>query len=226
MFRIRNKTALITGGSGGIGFTLAKALIAKGARVYSFDKVKPRERIVNFTHITVDITQPTRIKRGFQRIKSPIDILINNAGVMRRGSILESSVEDFDFLFDIHVRGSWLILKYGVRHLCKKPVIVQMSSRHGQFLTVDPALYGLAKRWVKDMAELVQITHPAWKVKIVCPGPIDTPLTWTGVSAKERPKKRKLVRQPEHLVAKIIAMLESDKKMIVFDPKRWDEVVV
>lgn len=223
---VKNKIALITGGSGGIGFTLAKALIAKGARVYSFDIHKPKERIVNFVHITVDITRPTQIKRGFQKIKLPIDILVNNAGVMRRGKILESSVEDFDLLFNIHVRGAWLMLKYGTPHLSAKPTIVQISSRHGQILVPDPALYGLAKRWVKDMAELVQITHPAWKVKIVCPGPIDTPLTWTGVGAKERPKKRKLVRQPEHLVNKIITMLEADKKGIVFDPKRWDERII
>lgn len=223
---LKNKTVLITGGSGGIGFTLARALIAKGARVYSFDIHKPKERIANFTHITVDITRQEQIKRGFQKIKTPIDILINNAGIMRRGTILESSVEDFDLLFSIHIRGAWLMLKYGAPHLSAKPTVVQISSRHGQILTADPALYGLAKRWVKDMAELAQITHPAWKVNIVCPGPIDTPLTWTGVSSKERPKKRKLVRQPEHLVAKIIAMLGSDKKMIVFDPKRWDEVIV
>lgn len=220
-----HKTVLITGGSGGIGFTLAKALIAKGARVYSFDIHKPKERMANFTHITVDITQPAQIKRGFQKIKSPIDILINNAGIMRRGEIFESSVEDFDLLFGINLRGSWLMLKCAQPHMRKRPVVVQMSSRHGQQLPQDPALYGLTKRCVKDLAELVQATHPAWDIKIVCPGPIDTPLTWVGVGAKERMQKRKLVRPPEHLVEKIIALLESGKKRLLFDSRKWNEVI-
>ncbi|MEK7481328.1 MAG: SDR family oxidoreductase [Patescibacteria group bacterium] len=223
---LNNKTVVITGGSGGIGFALAKALIAKGARVFSFDKVKPKERIANFTHITVDITKPATIKRGFKKISPPIDILINNAGVMRRGKILEASEDDFDLLFGINLRGSWLVLKYAQPYLRKRPVVVQMSSRHGLALPQDPALYGLTKRCVKDLADVVQATHPAWNIKVVCPGPIDTPLTWTGVGAAERPKKRKLVRPPEHIAAKIVALLESDKKTILFDAKKWDEVIL
>lgn len=222
---IKNKTILITGASGGIGLALTKALIKRGARVYSFDKAQPKEKVKGLFHITIDITKATDISEGLRKIRHPIDVLINNAGVMRRGKILDLDEKDFDFLFDINVKGSWLVLKHARPYLAKKPIILLTSSRHGQFLPVDPALYGLTKKMIIHLGELLEATYSTWKVKIICPGPIDTPLTWVGVKKEDLIRKKNLVRQPEHLAEKIVKLLESDKKRLLFDPKKWDEII-
>lgn len=216
---------LVTGGSGGIGAALVKKLLARGARVFSIDRVKPPEAAKNVTTILADITNGEEIQAALKKVTGPIDILINNAGVMRRGKILDLDEKDFDFLFDINVKGSWLTLKQALPYLAKKPIILLVSSRHGQSLPVDPALYGLTKKMIIHLGELLEATYSKWDVKIICPGPIDTPLTWVGVREKDVARKKKLVRQPERLAEKIVKLLESKKKRLMFDPKKWDEVI-
>lgn len=222
---IKGKTVLVTGGSGGIGAALVKKLLARGARVFSIDRVKPLEAAKNVTTLLADITNGQEVQVALKKVTGPIDILINNAGVMRRGKILDLDEKDFDFLFDINVKGSWLTLKQALPYLAKKPTILFVSSRHGQFLPVDPALYGLTKKMIIHLGELLEATYSNWDVKIICPGPIDTPLTWVGVKKEDLVRKKKLVRSPEYLAAKIIKLLESRKKRLMFDPKKWNEII-
>jgi NAD(P)-dependent dehydrogenase (short-subunit alcohol dehydrogenase family) len=217
---LSEKHVLITGASSGIGKALALALLQKGAVISGMDRRPMKETIENWTSYDVDITKGEEIQNALSQITEPIDILINNAGVMRRGTALESSEEDFDLLFDVNVKGSWLMLKYALSQLRENATIVQMSSRHALSLPKDPALYGLTKRTTMDLADLIAKTYPAYSVKVLCPGPVDTPLAREGVSEKDFQEKQKIMCTPEEIAQRTIELLESDtKSRLIFDNK-------
>ncbi len=182
---LQGKTVLITGGSSGIGHALAKLLKEKGANVYSFDKNVPQETVEGINYVNVDITNSSQIEKSLYNIPIPIDVLVNNAGVMRRGTIFDSTEDEFDLLFDTNLKGSWLILKYAKSRLSDKATVVQLSSGHALRPQSNPGLYTLVKRSAIALAEILQLTCPEYSVKIVCPGPVDTPLLRYGRNEEE-----------------------------------------
>ena len=217
---ISGKHVLITGASSGIGYAIAHALIEKGAMISAMDRKPLEERTPNWFSYNVDVTQADQIQKAITEIKEPIDILINNAGVIRRGGLLESSEEDFDLLFDVNLKGSWLVLKYAEPLLVKKATIVQMASRHALNLPQDPALYGLCKRATMDLAELIAKSYPNYTVKTLCPGPVDTPLSRYGVTEEDFAKKQKIMCSPEDIAKRTMELLESKTKTrLIFDNK-------
>lgn len=214
------KHVLITGASSGIGKALALALLKKGATISAMDRSPMEEKIEGWTSYDVDVTKSEEILDAVEKIQVPIDILINNAGVMRRGTLLDSSEEDYDLLFDVGIKGSWLVLKHALPKLAKDATIVQMSSRHAFSLPKDPGLYGLTKRTTMDLADLIAKTYPAYSVKVLCPGPVDTPLAREGVSEADFQEKQKIMCTPEEIANRTIELLESETKTrLVFDNK-------
>lgn len=208
---VKNKTVLLTGGSNGIGHALSKILVQGGALVMSFDITKPTEPVEGVTYLKVDITKSKQIQTAVAKIKKPISLLINNAGVMRRGDILESSEDDFDLIFNIHVKASWLILKYAQPKLMNSATILQMSSRHAFGLPPNPGLYALAKRTSYHLAKIIQKNYPGYHVKIACPGPVNTALSRYGTTKAELAEKMKMMVTPEVLAQKLFKLITSDE---------------
>ncbi|PIQ76794.1 hypothetical protein COU78_04355 [Candidatus Peregrinibacteria bacterium CG10_big_fil_rev_8_21_14_0_10_49_24] len=217
---LSGKHVLITGTSSGIGKAITLLLLRKGALVSAMDRRTMKEKVENWTSYDVDITNGKEVAAACAQIQQPIDVLINNAGVMRRGSLLESSEEDFDLLFTVNVKGSWLVLKHALPKLTEHATIVQMSSRHALSLPKDPALYGLTKRATMDFADLVAKTYPQYSVKVLCPGPVDTPLAREGVSEEDFREKQKIMCSPEDIAKRTVELLESETKTrLIFDNK-------
>jgi NAD(P)-dependent dehydrogenase (short-subunit alcohol dehydrogenase family) len=216
--QIAGTHVLITGTTSGIGKQLSVDLLQKGARVTSLDRRANDTGDPRWVSLTADIREEEQVKTCLARVHGPVNILINNAGVMRRSPLLETSREDFDVLVDTHVKGPWLVLKYALPLLTPGALVVQMSSRHALSLPINPALYGLTKRWVTDMMEVFAKTYPQFRVKILCPGPVDTSLTKVGTTPEELETKRKMMCSPEELSTQIIELLESDtKSRLLFD---------
>ena len=218
--KFKNKKVLITGATSGIGYAVSKLLAQNGAQVFCFDQKIPRKQIIGVKYFKVDITNSGQIKRALIKVGAPIDILINNAGIMRRGDIFSTSEKDFDLLFDINTKGCWLMLKYTKPYLARKATILQMSSRHGLYHPVDPAIYALTKSAVLYLAEILRKTCPKYNVKIACPGSTDTPLSCYGITGKALKKKKKGMKSPEFLAEKIVELLKSKKDYLIFDQKK------
>ncbi|MDP3899732.1 MAG: SDR family oxidoreductase [bacterium] len=215
---LKNKTVIITGASSGIGYAESKLLAQKGALVACFDLQSPKEPVAGVTYHQLDITDSGAIKKALATIKKPIDVLINNAGVMRRGTVTESSEPDYDLIMNVHMKASWLMFKLVQPKLINSAVILQMSSRHGLNLPPDPALYGLAKSASYHLAEIIQKTFPHYRVKIACPGPVDTPLSRYGTTKKEYEEKRKMMLTPDELAKHLVKLITADEyKKLVFD---------
>lgn len=209
---LRGTHVLITGTTTGIGRQLAQDLLPRGCTVTSLDRSTQTGLPSGWTSIGADIRDAAAVTAALKRVSRPIDILINNAGVMRRGEILQQNIADFDELMAVNVRGSWLMLHAALPMLKEDAMIVQISSRHAVSLPKNPALYGLSKRWATDMMEVIAKTYPRFTVKIVCPGPVDTPLARTGVTAEEFRTKQRMMCSPQELSSHIIKLLETNKK--------------
>jgi len=215
--KLKDKLVLITGGSSGIGQVLIKLLHQKGARIISFDIKDPKESFSDVAYIKADISKSAQVKRSLTRIKEPIDILINNAGIIRRGTLLETTEEEFSELFNVLVRGVWLMLKYARPKLINTAIILQISSRYGLSLPPDPGVYALCKRIIIDMSRMLQEIYPHFTVKLACPGPVDTPLSRHSCSQEEFSRKIKIMISSEEMAEKIIKLLESDYKKLIFN---------
>lgn len=207
---LHGKHVLITGASTGIGKALAQALLTEGARVTSFDLVQAKTGHPRWVSKKVDVTKSAQIRIALKGM-APIDILIQNAGMMRRGTLFQSSEEDFDLLFSVHVKGAWLLLKHAQPLLRKRAMIVQMCSRHANAVDIDPGLYSLSKRCSFDLAELLARTCPSYTVKILCPGPVDTAIARYGVSGAALKRKERVMRSPEEFVPLILRLLKDDR---------------
>jgi len=214
---LENKVILITGAASGIGHALSKLLTQKGAKVISFDIKEPLTHLDNVQYEKVDITKSSQIKKGLAKIKEPIDILVNNAGVMRRGMLLENSEEDFDLLFDVQVKGTWLMLKHTKNKLVNNAAILQISSRHGLSLPDDPAIYGLCNNMIHEMSEILKDSYPHYKIKIAYPGPIETALSKYDCKEDEWEKKKEIMHTPYFIAEKLLELLTSEKRKLIFN---------
>ncbi len=219
---LNNKVILITGASSGIGYELSKLLTEKGAKVICFSKSIPKSKINGVLYFKVDVTNQKSIQNALRKTNSKIDIMINNAGIIRRGTLFDTSEEEFDLLFDVNVKGSWLMIKLSKPYLKKDATIVQMSSRHGANPQSNPGIYALTKQADINLAELLKRTAPNYSVKVLCPGPVDTAIARYGVKGKALKEKLKLTHQAKYVAEKILKVLEDDKEKLIFNPKTWD----
>ena len=134
---MKQRMAVVTGGEQGLGFALSELLLSEGFKVFSFDLKKSSSRDNKF-FLKVDVSDEKQVIGAFKKISS-VDVLINNAGIMRRSSTFNSSVKDFDLLFDVNVKGAWLVTKHALHKLNKNARVLMISSRHSS-LPNNPGL--------------------------------------------------------------------------------------
>ena len=219
------RTAVVTGAGGGIGRAIALELIDRGMTVHALDLTPPDHPTAGIVPHVVDVRDSAGLEKVFGTIEGEIELLVNNAGVMRRGRLFQTTEEEFDLLFGIHVKGSWLTLKHAMPALAKRATVVQMSSRHALSPPPDPAVYALAKQASLHLGEMVRRSCPDLRVKILCPGPIDTPLSRHGVTGKALEEKIGRMHAPEEFAGKVMDLIESDRfSLLRFDNDAWGYV--
>ncbi len=218
-YNYKGKIVAITGGSNGIGCALGMLFAKKGSRVFSLDVVPPKEPPQGISFIKTDVTNSRQIKRAFQKIGGKVDIVVNNAGIMRRGEIFDSNEKDWDDLFRVNVKGYWLVLKTAQRVLKENAHILFISSVHGVELPKNPALYGLTKKAVFALAEIIGFTYPRYKIKIIAPGPIATSMSKAGRTKAEYEKRRVHQEQPEQLCERICALIDSNHTQLLYSSR-------
>ncbi|MGI9510569.1 MAG: SDR family NAD(P)-dependent oxidoreductase, partial [Geminicoccaceae bacterium] len=131
MSRFDGKVALITGGRSGIGAACAAALAADGAHVITAQRGE--DRINDW--IEVDLLNqeaPEKLIEDVIEHAGRLDILINNAGLMREGTALEMSVQDWSDTIQVNLTAPFLLIKHALPHLISAGgVIVNIGSIEG-----------------------------------------------------------------------------------------------
>jgi len=231
--RLVGKVALITGGARGMGASEAQLFIDEGARVVITDvredvgqetakRLSPDGSACVF--LRHDVTQESDWKAVVDEvIKSfgQIDILVNNAGIFERGSVLDTSLEDFERTMNINVNGVFLGMKTVAPHMVQrqKGSIINISSVAGIQGTPGFLAYGASKWAVRGMTKGVakELAPLGVRVNSIHPGIIDTPMLQTFEAAGEGVRDAVRTRiplgyeaEPIH-VARLALYLGSDE---------------
>ncbi|WP_106847810.1 SDR family NAD(P)-dependent oxidoreductase [Blastococcus sp. Marseille-P5729] len=191
-----DEVALITGAGSGIGRATAVRFASDGYRVVIADlnESNARETAATINELSpgraTTVRADVRLEEDVERmVRSSIDtyggldVLVNNAGLGGAfGSVTETSVEDWDFTFEVLVRGVFLGVKHAARAMRDGGRIVNIASIAAYSGSSGPLAYTAAKHAVVGLtrAAAVELGPRGIRVNAVSPGVIRTPLMETG----------------------------------------------
>lgn len=228
--RLKNKVALITGSSKGIGEAIALTFAKHGASVVingrNLDDLKRVEEKIHQTDapvlvIPADVSKNIEVQDMISRTLAhfgKIDILVSNAGKMFVGTVEDIAEEDWDLALAVNLKSVFLCSKAIIPHMkkFKKGRIITMSSAGGKNpLTITGTNYGVSKAGIIYLTRRMASDLGKYGITVNCiaPGPIDTDMSraFPPNALKSFCKNIPLGRigQPED-VAKVALFLASD----------------
>lgn len=231
----KGKTAIVTGGSRGIGEAIVQKFIEEGANVFSLSRSegslysefssKAEGNGAFFTWIKSDLSNPADIESAVKQIlekTASVDILVNNAGITKDGLIFRMKDEEWDDVLNTNLKSAFLLCRGFARTMIKQKAgsIINISSVVGimgnagqtNYSASKAGLIGLTKSLAKEVASR------GVRVNAVAPGFVDTSMTEKlGEKAKEAlaeviPAKR--TGKPEE-IADAVFFLASDNSAYI-----------
>lgn len=233
---LEGRTAIVTGAAKGIGFACAQLLAKRGASVMLVDVdeealVRANEQMQGNgarvdTHVC-DVTVPAQVKKMVEETLTAfggVDVLVANAGVVRSADFLDMSVEDFDHVINVNLKGVFLTCQEVGKQMREQNkerpgrggAMVTMSSVNGMTAIPTIAGYNASKGGVLNLTKSMALSMAKHGVRVnsVAPGSIETEVLHSVVSDKEKMRqvlsRTPLLRigQPKE-VAEVVAFLAS-----------------
>jgi NAD(P)-dependent dehydrogenase (short-subunit alcohol dehydrogenase family) len=174
------KAVLVTGASTGIGRKITERLAAAGYFVYAGARkdtdLRELDAIDNVDSVRLDVTKPAEIAAAVETVGKAgrgLYGVVNNAGVVIAGPLLQTKEEDFDFLFDVNVYGPYRITRaFGPLVIESKGRIVNIGSISGILSSRDLAAYSMSKHAIEAMTDSLagEVAPLDVKVSVVEPG--------------------------------------------------------
>jgi 3-oxoacyl-[acyl-carrier protein] reductase len=224
-----SRVSLVTGAGSGIGRAIAEKLAREGERVVVNDLEEASAEVVvtgieesagEATSAPGDVSDPEDVGRMVERAREafgPIEVLVNNAGYGQQKPFVELTVEDFDRMIGVHLRGTFLCTSAVLPGMLAagRGVIVNVASQLGQIGGVELSHYSAAKAGIIGLTKSLarEVSAQGVRVNAVAPGPINTELVlslseeWRRNKAAELPLGR--FGEPWE-VAETVAFLASE----------------
>jgi 3-oxoacyl-[acyl-carrier protein] reductase len=193
MGKLSGKRALITGGASGIGASIARLFASEGADIGILDMTVDaaealgseiaREHGIKAVTAAADVSEEAAIKAAITRIEStngPTDILVNCAGIDNTSPLDDMSVEVWDRMIGVHMRGTFLAIRTVLPGMRAKKWgrIINFSSQLAHKGAGTMVHYCAAKAGVMGLTRALayEVGSDGITVNCINPGPIDTPL--------------------------------------------------
>ncbi|MCD4852268.1 SDR family oxidoreductase [Arthrobacter sp. AK01] len=182
--RVAGKVAIITGGRGDLGSATARLLADHGATVASLDRAgtPATANHPGITEYDVDVTDEASVAETVRLLSAELgtpDVLVNAAGIIGpAGASNTATMEDFNLIFDVNVKGVWLLTKYVVPSMIEKKSgsIINFSSIHGLTGGRNVPLYHATKGAVRLLSKSDAAAYGTYGVRVnsIHPGSMNT----------------------------------------------------
>lgn len=236
MQNLKGQTAIITWAGKGLGKAIALAFAVEGINLWliartesDLQKVKEEAKKINpeitITYALADVADYTQVQNAVIEITNElktIDILINNAGVLKVGGLLELPVTEWEQIIKVNVLGAYYVLHEVLPYILKqgKGDIVNISSTAGQKGNAKLSAYGASKAAFTNLSEAVmqEVRKSNVRVTTVSPSTIATDMT---MSANFTDGDEQKVLQPEDLAYLIVGNLKLPPRAFVKELGLW-----
>jgi len=187
MHRFSNKTALITGGSSGIGLATAQAFAAEGASVVvtgrdadALERARAQlgPNTTALQHDAVDLAGARRLAAGLAHRGVQLDAVFVNAGVARFAALADADEALWDTTFANNVKGAYFLIQALLPLLAPGASIVLNGSINAHIGMPNSSIYAASKAALISLARTLsaELLPRGVRVNVVSPGPIETPL--------------------------------------------------
>ena len=193
MFSLKDKVALVTGASQGIGWDIAQALVVAGAKVAVAARTEEKLALLvgeietaggEAIAVKMDVADAEQVKAGFRQVIDKfgrLDILVNNAAITRDGLAVRMKADDWDAVLRTNLTGAHLCIQQALGTMMRARAgrIINVSSVVAQMGNAGQANYVAAKAGLIGLTKAIamEIASRNITVNAVAPGFIDTPMT-------------------------------------------------
>jgi NAD(P)-dependent dehydrogenase (short-subunit alcohol dehydrogenase family) len=245
---LSGKTVVVTGAASGIGRATALAFARRGADLAICDlnqqgleetESEIRRLGRNVIQARVDVADPAQMEAFADRVHQKVeavDILMNNAGVAVGGGFLYTTLEDWEWILGVNVRG----VVHGCHFFVPRMVeagpgrhVINVASSAGHVATETLAAYGTTKFAVVGLSEALreELSRYGIGVTAVCPGIINTPITHAarlrGPEATPQARERMIDMYqrrnypPERVAEKVLNAVQRNRAVAPVSPEAW-----
>lgn len=229
------KVVVVTGGASGIGRACAREFAARRAAVAVVDRdakngegavAEIRGAHATAMYFNCDLTKAAQVERMVSEIVSRfggVDVVVNNAGIQRYGTVVTLSVEEWDEVIDVNLRSAFLVSKYAIPAMLARGggSIVITGSVQSAAAQRNSAHYVVSKHGLLGLARSIALDFGRQNIRANCvlPGAIDTPMLRWAANLDSNPERVLQACDSLHIrgrmgtaeeVARVIVFLASD----------------
>jgi len=235
--KLFNKTALVTGGSRGIGKAIAIAFAKEGANVainYDKDNLTAAKTVSEIEKLgvrskafqanTSSSLQVHEMVDSVLKEFGVIDILVNNAGIIRRKPFLEISEEEWDLVLGINLKGYFLVGQSVARHMADRNQgkIINIASENQIYAGLNVTPYSVSKAGVAMLTKQMALELAPYKINVngIAPGLTETDLNRKDLADPEFRNKRltripmAVILKPEDIAGAAVFLASDDARFV------------
>lgn len=183
-FSLEGKVALVTGGNGGIGKAIALGFKEAGAVVVAAGRSQEKNQAMadelgeGHGVLELDIRDEAAVDAavaGLVETHGHLDVVVNNAGIARRGTVLESPTANWTDLLDTHLNGAFYCARAAARHMSESGrggKIINIGSMYSFFGPPNAAAYATAKTGMVGLTRALAVEWAEYNIQVnaICPG--------------------------------------------------------